>query len=153
MKLNNLNHLNNQLNNENIYSQHPANHYAAQLRQQHSIYSTLNNQNRHSMYGMIGGYGNKLSTFSPVDTKLAQQPLYTTMKKSVNNQFNNQLNSQLSQQSGQQLNGQLQNQKGIYESVQYEGYGQIKSQVKPQPDSGYPSKNVVYGMLPKRDKY
>ena len=148
MKLNNLN---NQLNNENIYSQHPANSYAAQLRQQHSIYSTLNNQNRHSMYGMIGGY-NKLSTFTPVDAKLAQQPLYATMKKSMNNQFNNQqANQQLGQQfnqqpNGQQLGGQLQNQKGIYESVQY-------GQIKPQTEAGYPSKNVVYGMLPKRDKY
>ena len=103
------------------------------------------------MYGMIGGY-NKLSTFTPVDAKLAQQPLYATMKKSMNNQFNNQqANQQLGQQfnqqpNGQQLGGQLQNQKGIYESVQY-------GQIKPQTEAGYPSKNVVYGMLPKRDKY
>lgn len=159
MKLNKLN-LNNQLNNsENIYSQHPVGQYAAQLRQQHSIYSTLNNQNRHSMYGMIGGYS-KLSTFAPAEVKVPQQPLYATMKKSMNNQFNNQqqlnqqqlnqqqLNQQLNNQLNQQLNSQFQNQKGIYESVQYEGYGQIKSQT-----DGYPSKNVVYGMLPKRDKF
>ena len=145
MKLNNLN--NHQLNNnENIYSQHPANNYAVQLRQQHSIYSTLNNQNRHSMYGMIGGY-NKLSAFTPADAKMVQQPLYATMKKPGNNQnqFNNgQLNGQ--QFNVQQPNAQLQNQKGIYESVQY-------GQIKPQPTGEYPSKNVVYGMLPKRDKY
>lgn len=144
MKLNNLN---NQLNNnENIYSQHPANNYAAQLRQQHSIYSTLNNQNRHSMYGMIGGY-NKLSTFTPADAKLVQQPLYATMKKPGNNQ-NNQFSSQLNGQqfNVQQPNSQLQNQKSIYESVQY-------GQIKPAQAGDYPSKNVVYGMLPKRDKY
>ena len=113
MKLNNLNH--NQLNNnnENIYTQHPMmNNYATQLRQQHAIYSTLNNTNRHSMYGMIGGPNNKttFSTFVPQSGTLKQQqPLYATMKKSQQPpQFANQA-------------------KRIYESVQYATYGQMKA--------------------------
>lgn len=135
MKLNNLNN-----HNENIYSQYPVN-YAAQLRQQHSIYSTLNNQNRHSMYGMIGGA--KLSTFSSVDkAKLNHQPLYATMKKSQQQQLFNNVN---------QFNNQLNNQKSIYEIVQYGTYDQIK----PNNDNGYPSKGTYGIHIPpsKPDKF
>lgn len=151
MKLNNLN-------NENIYTtQYSLNNknYIAQLRQQHSIYSTINNLNRHSMYGMIGGGGfnnKKLTTFTtaPIDQndfkKFNQQPLYGTMKSQ--HQLNNHpLNNQL----------QSQQQKSIYETMhQYDltsNYGQIK----PDPNDIYSIKqnNLVYNIPPpnKGDKF
>lgn len=137
--------LNNQhLNNENIYTSYPVN-YTTQLRQQHNLYSTLNNNNRHSMYGMIGFNNSKqLSVYTPdQNDKLKQQPLYATMKKPTNQQ------PQFQNQMYNQFNNQLNNQKSIYETVNYDAvnYGQLK------PNDIYSTKQTVYNLPPKSDKY